>query len=83
MFYGILIRMFLKGKEHNPPHIHAIYQDDEAVFDIRTSEKTEGSLPGDKEKLVSTWIVLHRDELLADWALAQQGESPFRIDPLR
>jgi len=83
MFYGILIRMFLGGKEHNPPHIHAIYQGNEAVFDIKTSEKTEGKLPGDKEKLVSTWIVLHRDELLADWELAQQGEPLFTIEPLR
>jgi len=34
MFYGILIRMYLGKKEHNPPHIHAIYQNKKAIFDI-------------------------------------------------
>ena len=24
-FYGIIIKMFFQQKEHNPPHIHAIY----------------------------------------------------------
>ena len=24
-FYGIAIKMFLRQKEHEPPHVHAIY----------------------------------------------------------
>ena len=24
-FYGIVIKMYLRQKEHNPPHIYAIY----------------------------------------------------------
>jgi hypothetical protein len=83
MFYGILIRMYLGKKEHNPPHIHAIYQDSKAIFDIMTGEKTDGKLPPDKEKLVSAWIILHKDELLADWELAQNGETPYSIEPLK
>ena len=34
MFYGIIIRMFNNGREHNPPHIHAEYQGQQAVFDL-------------------------------------------------
>ena len=34
MFFGIVIRMFYPPKEHNPPHIHAIYQGEEAKFSI-------------------------------------------------
>ena len=83
MFYGIVIRMYLGKKEHNPPHVHALYQNNKALFSIVTGELTEGSLPGDKRKLVSAWIVLHRDELLANWDLAQNGELPFGIDPLK
>ena len=83
MFYGILIRIYLGKKEHNPPHIHAIYQKSKAIFDIKTGEKTDGKLPADKEKLVSAWIVLHKDELLADWELAQNGEIPYKIEPLK
>ena len=29
-FYGIMIIMHLTNKEHNPPHIHAIYGEYEA-----------------------------------------------------
>jgi len=83
MFYGILIRMYLGKKDHNPPHIHALYQNKKAIFDIKTGEKTDGNLPKDKEKLVSAWIILHKDELLADWELAQNGELPYNIEPLK
>ena len=75
--------MYLGKKEHNPPHIHAIYQKDKAIFNIVTGEKMEGTIPNDKEKLVSAWIVLHKDELLADWELAQYGELPYNIEPLK
>jgi hypothetical protein len=75
--------MYQGKKEHNPPHIHAMYQNFKAIFDIRTTERTDGDLPGDKAKLVSAWIVLHRDELLANWDLAQNGELPFNIEPLK
>jgi len=34
-------------------------------------------------KLVQAWIALHADELMADWALASDGETPYKIDPLR
>ena len=83
MFYGILIRMYLGKKDHNPPHIHALYQNKKAIFDIKTGDKTDGNLPKDKEKLVSAWIILHKDELLADWELAQNGELPYNIEPLK
>ncbi|MCD4786763.1 MAG: DUF4160 domain-containing protein, partial [Desulfobacterales bacterium] len=33
MFYGIIIRMYCFPGEHNPPHIHAYYQDFKAVID--------------------------------------------------
>jgi len=31
-FFGIIIRMFYD--EHNPPHFHAEYQKNKAVFDL-------------------------------------------------
>ena len=83
MFYGILIRMYLGKKDHNPPHIHAMYQNTKATFNIKTGDKIDGKLSKDNEKLVSAWIVLHKDELCANWELAQNGELPFQIDPLK
>ena len=42
-FYGIFILMHLTRKEHNPPHIHAIYGDYEATFYIEDGEIYKGN----------------------------------------
>jgi len=42
MFFGIVIRMYYAPKEHNPPHIHAVYQGSEAVFAISDGSLTAG-----------------------------------------
>lgn len=82
MFFGIIVRMYCGKAEHNPPHIHVYYQEFKSMFDIMTAEMIEGNLPIRQSRLVIAWIELHREELLADWALASRGELPFRIDPL-
>ena len=33
--------------------------------------------------MVSAWAVLHKDELLVNWALVRKDQSLFRIDSLR
>lgn len=83
MFYGIIIRMYCAPGEHNPPHIHAYYQDDKAVIDLAACEIIEGRLPKKQARLVLAWVEVHQDELLADWTLAAQGELPFKIEPLK
>jgi hypothetical protein len=83
MFYGILIRMFFKDiDKHNLPHIHAEYQDEVAVYSIPDGKLLAGSIPIQKEKLVIAWIEIHKDDLLADWELAVNGKTPFRIKGL-
>lgn len=37
-FYGIIIKMFFKPKEHEPSHIHAIYNEYVGLFNIKTYE---------------------------------------------
>lgn len=84
MFYGIIISMyFLDNRQHKRPHIHAKYQGQEAVIAIPEGEVLEGSLPSSKMKLVIAWVEIHRDELMADWDLAVNGQHPYKIDPLR
>ena len=83
MFYGIIIRMYCAPSEHNPPHIHAYYQEYKAIVDIRKCEVSDGNLPRRKERLVLAWVEIHQEELLADWDLASNGELPFNIDPLK
>lgn len=36
-----------------------------------------------KIRLIQAWIEIHREELMADWQLAVNGEEVFKIDPLR
>ncbi|HMQ77583.1 MAG TPA: DUF4160 domain-containing protein [Flavobacteriales bacterium] len=79
-FYGIIIRMYFM--DHNPPHFHAEYQGQRAEFDIRTLELIAGGLPSRAHALVLEWAALHRQELLANWKLAVEGELPSPIDPL-
>lgn len=83
MFFGIIVRMYCGKAEHNPPHIHVYYQDHKAKFDIDTGDISDGTLPPKQTRLVEAWIELHREELMADWVLASQGELPFKIEPLR
>ena len=82
MFYGIIIRMYFSPGEHNPPHFHAYYNEFKASFGIETLEIMEGSLPKKQQRLVQAWAELHIDELKADWELAMNGESVYKIDPL-
>ena len=83
MFFGIIIRMFVGRKEHNPPHFHAYYQDATAIFDIRSGDLIEGNLPRKQVRLIQAWAEIYRDELLADWNLASNNDEPFKIDPLK
>jgi len=80
MFYGILIRMFFKDTEkHSLPHIHADYQGQVAVYSIPDGKLLAGSMDSRKEKLIAAWIEIYKDDLMADWQLAVNGKTPFKI----
>ncbi len=83
-FYGIIVYMcFMDNKQHNLPHIHVKYQEHEVVVSIPDGGVLEGNIPSSKMKLLQAWIEIHKDELIADWALAVSGEQPYKIEPLR
>jgi hypothetical protein len=79
-FFGIAIRMFYD--DHHPPHIHAEYQGNKAIFDFRGN-----ILKGDLQsrtatKLLREWIDLRQLQLSEDWQLARDGKELKSIDPL-
>lgn len=80
-FFGIIIRMYFG--DHNPPHFHAIYQDDTAEYDIHTLDVLRGQLPGRAHSLVLEWAWMHRSELLEDWRLASEMKEIKPIEPLK
>ena len=66
-FYGIVIKMFFKPKEHEPSHIHALYGEYVGKFNIMTRGMTEGDLPPKAQSLVKEWLDLYADQLQAMW----------------
>jgi len=80
-FYGIVIMMFYK--DHLPPHFHVQYQEFEAVFEIKTLEMIEGSLPNRAKILAVEWALLHRKELEENWNRRTNGETLNKIEPLQ
>lgn len=46
-------------------------------------ELTQGRLPSKQLKLTTAWAEIHKEELVADWELASNGELPFPMEPLQ
>ena len=66
MFYGVVVMMYFgDDRRHKKPHIHVEYQEHEAVISIPDGKLLRGSLPPAKLKLVSAWMEIHKDELMA------------------
>lgn len=79
-FYGIAIYMYYR--DHAPPHFHAIYGDNEAVFEIATGDVLAGSLPRRARTMVEDWLSAHRAELQVDWDLATASQPLVPVPPL-
>jgi uncharacterized protein DUF4160 len=79
-FYGIVIAMYYR--EHGVPHFHALYGGYEASIAIGTLKILRGDLPPRALRLVKRWASMHREDLLRDWNLAEQGEVLESIDAL-
>ncbi len=59
---GIKINIY--NGEHKPEHIHAIYNEFEALITIENEEIYVGDLPNKQLKQVITWLTEN-----SDWAL--------------
>ncbi len=80
-FYGIIIKMYFLPKEHNPPHIHVMYNEETFSIAIKTMEIIDGELNPTKRVLsmVKEWITLHEDELLKMW----ETQDIYELPPLK
>ena len=59
--------MYLRQKEHNPPHIHAVYGEEVGLFDIQTGEMFEGDLSTKQRQLIEVYIQGNREKLMEMW----------------
>ena len=75
-FYGIVIKMYFRQAEHNPPHIHVIYGEYLAEIDINTGEMLVGDLPKRALKMVQEWVKQHENDLIKIWETQKFVELP-------
>ena len=80
-FFGIVIRMYFLPKEHNPPHIHAIYGEEAFSISIKDLKIIDGEYNPTPRVLsmVKEWILLHQNELCEMW----ETQDLHEIEPLR
>jgi hypothetical protein len=76
-FYNIIVKMYYFEDEHNPPHIHAKYNEYEGIFNLITGEMTRGNLPKSAKRLVKEFIFQHQDRLLSMWSNQDFEELTF------
>ena len=78
-FFGIIV--FMVRREHQPPHFHAKYGDQEVIVEIQTGKVT-GNISPRVLDMVQEWREMHEDDLIADWELAEENKPLKRIKPL-
>jgi hypothetical protein len=78
-FLGMVIGMYYE--EHGVPHFHAIYGEHAVSVEVETGA-VHGTFPPQALRHVLEWAALHREELLANWQRARQGQPLQRIAPL-
>lgn len=66
-FYGIVIKMFFKPKEHEPSHIHALYGEYVGIFNLKTHKMLDDDLPLKAQTMVEEWITINEDKLQEMW----------------
>ena len=79
-FYGIIIAMFYE--DHNPPHFHARYGQDQAVIKIDDFSVLEGYLPPRALGLAVEWAARYKTELAKNWEMAVTHQPLDKIAPL-
>ena len=67
IFYGIRVYFNLKGKEHDPAHIHAEYAGQEALFTINDGNLYKGQFPTRAISLVKEFVLQNKEELQKMW----------------
>lgn len=78
-FFGIII--FMNWDDHNPPHFHAKYQDQEVLVEIETGN-IKGSVSKRALDMIQEWRILNKTKLLEDWELSAKHRQLKKIEPL-
>ena len=77
-FYGLTIRMYLKNRQHEPPHIHVKYGGSECLINLRTCAREEGKIPARALGMAVEWTQKNQDKLIEMW----ETENITKLPPL-
>jgi hypothetical protein len=78
-FFGIVV--FMNYRDHNPPHFHARYQDQEVIVEIESGLVT-GVMSRRALGLIFEWFERHQPALQENWERARAGQPLEPIPPL-
>jgi len=80
VFFGIIIRMYYN--DHNPPHFHVQYDQQDVIIEIDTLRVLKGELPARALGMVLEWAAKHKAELMDNWQRSKDGKPLKKIEPL-
>ncbi|MEN9898080.1 MAG: hypothetical protein RLZZ66_1729 [Pseudomonadota bacterium] len=83
LFHGIVIKMKYAPDATSTPYIHADFQGYSARITLDSCDIAQSNLPPKQERLAIAWVEIHREDLLANWALVNAGQTPVVIDGLK
>jgi len=78
-FYGMVI--FMNYNDHQPPHFHARYQDQEVLVEIDTGV-VQGKMARRALQMIFEWAEKYQNELRRNWELARVRKPLEPIPPL-
>mgnify|MGYP001601864662 CR=1 FL=1 len=78
-FFGIVV--FMNYNDHEPPHFHARYQDQEVTVEIKTGI-VQGKMSKRALRMVLDWCEIYQAELLGNWEQARKRKRLPGIPPL-
>jgi len=78
-FYGLVV--FMNYNDHEPPHVHARYQNGEATVEIETGH-VMGEMSPRALRMLVEWVDLHREELEVNWRRAGEHRHLLPVEPL-
>jgi len=76
------IKIFMYFNEHNPPHFHAVYNENRVAISIESLGVIDGKLPAKALGLVVEWAELHQEELMENWHRMRERGEFLKIEPL-
>ena len=79
--FGIALYMYYGDMgQHNKPHVHAFYQDGEAIIEIPNGEVIEGTIHRTALRRVRAWITLNEEAVMERWEKAVRETPITRVD---